>query len=122
MKTRKLSAIDIPEGKVLLQPVKKDRRGGRSGHAYIVYDNHTNSVMLASKLTTMAQYLNDRYARNRFETVSARSLYEAADTKSGYPHKLRYHVSRCEMTSAHIAFQKRRDLGVTRATLVTESC
>ena len=122
MKARCLSVVDIPEDKVLLQPIKKDRRGCRSGHAYVCVDLATNSVMLASKLTSLAQHLNTEYARNRFEAVSARSLYEAADSKNGFPHKLRYHVKRCPMTSAHMHFQKLRDMGVNRASLITETC
>ena len=120
MVLRQAKVMDIPMDKILSGPVSKGYRGGRSGHAYIVHDEHTNSIILGSKLTLLAKVINDQYARNRFEKVCARGLYEAADSKTGYPHKLRFQVSRCDIEHAHTAFQKAREMGVERSSLVFE--
>ena len=106
----------------MVEPVKKEWHS-RNNHAYIVQDAVTNTVMLGAKLSTLAQYLNDEYARNQFERVSARGLYEAADKHGGYTggyHKMRYLVSRCELGNSHIAFENARTAGAHTAKVVTE--
>lgn len=118
---RVLKAIDIPNDKMLASPVKRDFHGGRSGRAYIVHDIATNNLILSSKLTSIATHLNESYVRNKYETVSPRGLYEAASSKSLYPHKMRFRVFRCDLKTAHLAFQKVRESGVVeRSILLTE--
>lgn len=79
--------------------------------------------MLSCKLTTLAEYLNTECARNQFERVSARGLYEAADKRNGYTsgrHKMRYLVSRCDLADSHVVFEQARSERVDKATLITE--
>ena len=114
-----VSAIDIPPGKTLPGPLQRQWHN-RGNQAYIVHDVATNSLILAQKLAAVASYLNEEYARNPFERVSARGLYEAADKHDGYTgglHKMRYLVSRCDLDTAHIAFEHARD-GVDKATVL----
>ena len=121
MVTRQALVVDIAKDEKLTGPVRKGHRGGRSGNAYIIHDIATNSVILGDKLTAIATVINEQYARNCFEKVCPRGLYQAADSKSGYPHKMRFQVSRCDIAHAHIAFQQAREMGVVeRSCLVTE--
>lgn len=117
----KLKVVDVPRDTMLVTSIKRDWHGGRSGRAYILYDNVTNSLILSSKLKSMAAHINDKYTRHDHETVSARGLYEAAISQRHYPHKMRYHVSRCDLNTAHLEFQNARELrDVEHASLVTE--
>ena len=122
MKEKVLRTIDIAPDTQLSAPIEKGWHS-RGNRAYIVRDSITNSVMLGSTLTALAEYLNAECARNQFERVSARGLYEAADRRHGYTgglHKMRYLVSRCDLTDSHIAFERARSEGVDKATLITE--
>ena len=123
MASYELRAVEIPPGTALTQPVKKDWHA-RGEHAFIVHDAVTSTLILASKLTTIAAHLNREFARNRFERVSARGLYEASDNKrggySGGLHKMRYLVSKCDLAESHYAFERARQAGVQRATLLSE--
>ena len=120
---RAVKAIDIAPGRQLLGPIKKGWHS-RSGKAYIVRDAVTNSIMLASKLSVLAEFLNQKYARNQLECVSVRGLYEAADIRQGsYTgglHKMRYAVSRCELDNSHVAFTQACGEGFNRAMVITE--
>ena len=117
----KLKVVDVPRDTILVTPIKRGWHGGRSGRAYMVYDLETNSLILSSKLTSMAAHINDKYTRHEHENVSARGLYEAAISQRQYPHKMRYHVSRCALDTAHLEFQNARDTrDVDHASLVTE--
>ena len=117
----KLKVVDVPRDTMLVTPIKRGWHGGRSGRAYIVYDLETNSLILSAKLTSMAAHINDTYTRHEHESVSARGLYEAAISERRHPHKMRYHVSRCDLNTAHVEFQNERDTrDVDKASLVTE--
>ena len=123
--SRTIKVVDIPPDMIVTEPVKKDWHS-RSGHAYLVHDELTNSLIIGSKLKAIAAHLNDQYARSRVEHVSQRGLYEAvANKQGGYAkglHKMRYRVSRCELADAHITFeQARNSSGAERASIVTET-
>ena len=124
MGPRKLKVVDIAEGAAVLPHVRKDWHA-RGNSAYIVWDAPTNSIILASKLTSLAAYLNDNLARNQFERVKVSGLYGAAESSSaGYTgglHKMRFRVTRSNLERAHKdAIQKANELGVSRISLVTE--
>lgn len=114
---RSIRVIDIPVGATLTEPIKADWHS-RSNLAYIVYDEPTKSVFLATKLKTLASHLNDVCARCPLEHVSTRGLYEAANKK--FLHKMRFKVTRCHTESAHIAFEQALKSGVNRASIITE--
>ena len=87
----------------------------RGNFAFIIHDVVSNTLILSSKLSTVAQHLNNKYARNTFERVSTRGLYEAANKHTGYTgghHKMRYLVSRCNLNDSHIAFKHAHGIGV----------
>ena len=122
MKEKVLRTIDIAPDTQLSAPIEKGWHS-RGNRAYIVRDLVTNSVMLGSTLTALAEYLNAECARDQFERVSVRGLYEAADKRNGCTrgfHKMRYLVSRCDLTDCHVAFERARNEGVSKATLITE--
>ena len=117
-----LRAVDITPDTRLSEPIERGWHS-RGNRAYIVRDAVTNSVMLGSTLTALAEYLNAECARNQFERVCARGLYEAADKRNGYTgglHKMRYLVSTCALADSHVAFEQARSEGVDKATLITE--
>lgn len=118
-----LRAIDIAPDAHLSEPIERGWHS-RGNRAYIVRDSVTNSVILASTLTALAEYLNAECARTQLERVSVRGLYEAADKRNGYTgglHKMRYLVSRCDLSDSHVAFEQARREGVDKATLLTEA-
>lgn len=121
MGCRILKAIDIPNDKILASPVKRDFHGGRSGRAYMVHDLASRSLLLSSKLTSIAAHLNENYVRNKYELVSPRGLYESAISKSQFPHKMRFRVYVCDLKTAHLAFQTLRESDlIERSILLTE--
>ena len=82
---------------------------------YIVVDVATDSVIIASKLTCIADFVN-REARCPAEIVSVCGLWQAADKMR--LHKRRYIVSRCDISESEAVFEKARE-GFKRATLIT---
>ena len=119
---KQLRVTEVPAGVALTEPIEKGWHA-RRGYAYIVHDTLTNTVTLATKLTVLAEHLNQEYARCPHEQVCARGLYQAADKRSGYTggrHKMRYLVSRCDVADSHLVFEDAR-AGVEKATVLTEA-
>ena len=120
MGVRKLKVIDVPQGSIL--PVRKDWHS-RGDAVYIVWDSHTNTVILSSKLTSLAEILNEKYARNKYECVRVSGLYGAAlsgsDGYTGGLHKMRYKISRTDLGRAHEeANKKARQMGASISAVV----
>ena len=117
-----VKAVHIEPSFKLRTPLVKEWHARRN-QAWIIHDSVTNTVLLAQKLPLLAAYINKEYARNRFERVTTRGLYEAADrsqSEGKQPHKLRYIVSGCALDHAHVAFESIRAKGVSHATLLTQ--
>ena len=118
---RQLRVLEIPPGAMLSRPLQKGWHA-RGNHAYIIHDTRLNSVLLSTKLSILAQYLNQQCARFPQEHVSVRGLYEAADKRSGYTrglHKMRYFISKCDLADSHIAFQRKSGQpGIDRAAII----
>ena len=108
------------EVKSLSGPIQKSWHS-RGNNAYLIHDMATNSVIIGSKLTDLAEYLNT-CARNEREFVSTRSLYESADKRGAYMggvHKMRYLITRCDYSDSQVAFEQamQKD-GVVRGVVV----
>ena len=122
VRARKLNIVDLPQGDVM--PMQRDWHA-RGDCAYVCYDAHTNSIILASKLTSLAKILNEN-ARNKYEIVKVSGLFSAAHNGSVAPysgglHKMRYGISRSNLTHAHNdAIEKARSMGASKVCLVTE--
>ena len=119
--TAQVNAIHLEPSFQLRTPLVKEWHA-RGNQAWIIHDSVTSTVLLAQKLPLLASYINQQYARNRFEHVTTRGLYEAADQSEGkQPHKLRYSVSGCALDHAHVAFESVRSKGVQHAALLTQA-
>ena len=115
-----VKAVHLEPSFKLRTPLVKEWHA-RGNQAWIIHDSVTSTVLLAQKLPLLASYINQQYARNRFEHVTTRGLYEAADQSEGkQPHKLRYRVSSCALDHAHVAFESIRSKGVSHAALLTQ--
>ena len=118
---RQSRILEIPPGVLLSRPLQKGWHA-RGNVAYIVHDTKSNLILLSTKLSNLAQYLNKECAHVPQEHVSVRGLYEAADKRSGYTrglHKMRYFISKCDLADSHIAFQlKSGQPGIDRAIIV----
>ena len=75
-------ATHLAHGSRLTMPLHREKHARRAC-AYIVRDVATDELMLGQKLAAIASYINSECARNRYERVSARGLYEAADKSGG---------------------------------------
>ena len=106
----------------IMKPVQKGWHA-RGKNAYIVHDILTKELLLSTKLSVIANYLNQQ-ARHPQEYVSVRGLYEAADKRCGYTkglHKMRYRISTCDLAKSHLVFQQHAyKAGVERAAIITE--
>ena len=121
--TPQVNAIHLEPSFQLRTPLVKEWHA-RGNQAWIIHDSVTNTVLLAQKLPLVAAYINQQYARNRFERVTTRGLYEAAhqsQSEGKQPHKLRYRVSSCALDHAHVAFESVRSKGVQHAALLTQA-
>eukprot|EP00966_Prymnesium_polylepis_P065941 1529914-Prymnesium_polylepis.1 len=108
----KLTAVQIPVNELLTMPIQREHRS-RRGQLYTIHDTVTNTAIIAQKLTDAAIHLNHHYAYSRLERVSARGLYEAANKQGGHTnglHKMRFRVSRCDLTNAKSALEDVRGL------------
>ena len=115
-----IKAVHFEPTSKLITPLIKEWHA-RGNQAWIIHDCVTNTVLLAQKLPLLAAYINGQYARNRFERVTTRGLYEAANQPEGkQPHKLRYCISSCPLHLAHVAFESRRSNGMSHGALVTQ--
>ena len=117
-----VKAVHLQPSFQLRTPLFKEWHA-RGNQAWIIHDCVTNTVLLAHKLPILAAYINREYARSRFECVTTRGLYEAADqsqSEGKQPHKLRYRISSCALDHAHVAFESIRSKGVSHAALLTQ--
>ena len=114
-------ALHIKQNECLRGPLIKEWHV-RGNQAWIIEDVLTETLLLAQKLPIAAAYLNQN-ARTEWESVSTRSLYEAATSKMEGkqvgPHKLRYLVDKCDLDRAHITFESARE-GTKQAIVLKE--
>ena len=116
-----VNVIDVPVVDILETKVTREHRARRS-QLYTIHDTATNSAIITQKLTDAAAHLNLQYATNRFEVVSARGLYRAANNHAGYTgglHKMRYRVWKCDLSQANAALEYIRSISVSKAELLT---
>jgi hypothetical protein len=119
--SQKVNVIDLSQGSML--PMQKVWHA-RNDSAYICWDTLTNSIILASKLTSLAKILNEN-ARNKYEYVKISGLYSAAQSSNaGYTgglHKMRYGIPRSNLADAHTdAIEKARSIGASEVSVVSE--
>jgi hypothetical protein len=118
-KKEMLKVIDIPVDALSAVPLPKEHRARRS-QLYTIHDIVTNTMVISQKLTDAAIHLNRDYASNHYERVCARGLYQAANKHDGYTgglHKMRFRVSRCDLSNARSALQG--ITGIDKAQLLT---
>ena len=117
--------VEIQPGMSLTDAISKEWHA-RGDHMYIVRDHITEQLLMASKLKILVSHINEQLARNAFERVSTRGLYESVGENHGSRgtyqklHKQRYRVSRCDRNHANIILETSRACGTQRATLLTE--
>ena len=85
-----------------------------------------NVLLLAQKLTTAAQAINEYFSDCKADKVTSRGLYETLNPKLGVEssgcHKYKYYIQSCELNSAHIAFESiRKNLKIDRAIVIQNS-
>ena len=111
----------MADGQELLA-LKREKRTRREA-AYVIRDAITGTLLLTQKLKLAAYFINVHLARAPRERVTVSSLFEAADQDAnrlnGY-HKMRYHISRCSLGTAHHVFNAARVDG-TSAVVLTGS-
>ena len=123
---RLVTAIKLEPSVKLDGPLVKEWHA-RGNHAWLVNDSVTSTLLLAQKLHLLVSYINEKFARSRFERVTTRGLYEAATlvdlapSECKQPHKLRYRISRCVLDDAHVVFESVRTEGASHAILLTEA-
>lgn len=106
-----------------LQLLKKERRT-RHAIVWIVHDVKSGTVLMAQKLQHVAEFANNHLSEARRERVTVQGLFEAADTGGNSVdgcHKMRYRVTRTEMTKARAQFDRTRsEDGVITAIILTD--
>lgn len=111
--------IQLTNGKTLhgLTCEKRTRRNS----AHLIRDARSGTLLLTQKLRLAVEFMNEYLAQSEMEKVSVASLFEATGTDgnrvNGF-HKLRYHVSRCDLSEAHGALEAARAQPGTRLAII----